>query len=145
MPSSSPPTASTPGCTSSSSPTSRRPTRRGWRRPGDGPEHRRAAMTVAELPVRLEDLRLRHLPDRRLGVWDVTLVEEGDAPGIIGAVTEPDALDDLRALAGEAGVRAEVELLPAAGGKLQATAHRSLAHLRAEPRHSAELVSQMSL
>ena len=102
-------------------------------------------MTVAEIPVRLEDLRLRHLPDRRLGVWDVALEEEGDAPGIIGAVTEPDALDDLRALAGEAGVRAQVELLPAAGGELQATAHRSLAHLRAEPRHSAELVSQMIL
>lgn len=102
-------------------------------------------MTVAELAVRLEDLRQRHLPDRRLGVWDVTLDEEADAPAITGAVTEPDALAELRALAGEAGVPAAVELLPAAGGALRAIAHRSLAHLRAEPRHSAELVSQMIL
>lgn len=102
-------------------------------------------MTVAEISVRLEDLRLRHLPDRRLGVWDVALEEEGDAPGITGAVTEPAAIDDLRALAGVAGVRAQIELLPAAGGELQAIAYRSLAHLRAEPRHSAELVSQMIL
>jgi cell wall-associated NlpC family hydrolase len=102
-------------------------------------------MTDAELAVRLEDLRRRHVPDRRLGVWDVALDGEGDAPGITGAVTEPGAVEDLRALAGEAGVRAAVELLPAAGGELQAIAHRSLAHLRAEPRHSAELVSQMIL
>lgn len=102
-------------------------------------------MTVAELVVRLEDLRQRHLPDRRLGVWEVELGEEGDAPGITGVVSAPDAIDELRALAGEAGVRAAVELLPAESGELQATAHRSLAHLRAEPRHSAELVSQMIL
>ena len=102
-------------------------------------------MTVAELAVRLEDLRLRHVPDRRLGVWDVSLEEEGDAPGITGAVTEPAALEDLHTLAGEAGIRAAVELLPAPDAQLQAIAHRSLAHLRAEPRHSAELVSQMVL
>ena len=101
-------------------------------------------MTAADLAVRLEELRLRHVPDRRLGVWDVAL-DDGDAPGIAGAVTEPAAIEDLQALAGEAGVRAAVELLPAAGGELQAIAHRSLAHLRAEPRHSAELVSQMIL
>ena len=93
-------------------------------------------MTVGELAIRLEDLRLRHVPDPRLGVWDVALDEEGDAPGITGAVTEPGAIEDLRALAGEAGVRAALEVLPAAGAELQAIAHRSLAHLRAEPRHS---------
>ena len=102
-------------------------------------------MTVADLAVRLEDLRMRHLPDRRLGLWDVALEEEGDAPGITGAVTEPGAFADLQALAAEAGVRVAVEVLPAASGELQAIAHRSLAHLRAEPRHAAELVSQMIL
>lgn len=102
-------------------------------------------MTAGELATRLEDLRLRHVPDPRLGVWDVALDEEGDAPGITGAVTEPGAIEDLRALAGEAGVRAALEVLPAAGVELQAIAHRSLAHLRGEPRHSAELVSQMIL
>jgi cell wall-associated NlpC family hydrolase len=102
-------------------------------------------MTVAEFAVRLEDLRQRHVPDRRLGVWEVELAGEADAPAITGAVTEPGALEELRALASEAGVLAAVELLPAAGGELQAIAHRSLAHLRAEPRHAAELVSQMIL
>lgn len=101
-------------------------------------------VTAADLAVRLEDLRLRHVPDRRLGVWDVTL-DGGDSPGVTGAVTEPAAIEDLRALAGESGLRAAVELLPAAGPELQAIAHRSLAHLRAEPRHSSELVSQMLL
>jgi cell wall-associated NlpC family hydrolase len=101
-------------------------------------------MTIAELAVRLEDLRQRHMPDRRLGVWEVEL-DEGEARAITGFVTAPEAFEELRALAGEAGVRAAIELLPAAGSELQAIAHRSLAHLRAEPRHSAELVSQMIL
>ena len=47
-------------------------------------------MTVAELAVRLEDLRKRLVPDRRLAVWDVVLDEKGDEPAITGAVTEPD-------------------------------------------------------
>lgn len=102
-------------------------------------------MTAADLAVRLEDLRLRHVPDRRLGVWDVALDEEGDAPGIAGAVSEPGAIEDLRELAGDAGLGARVALLPEASADPQAVAHRSLAHLRAEPRHSAELVSQMIL
>ena len=48
---------------------------------------------------------------------------------------------------GENGMRAEVDLLPAAevGAAIRGIAHRSLAHLRAEPRHGAELVSQMLL
>jgi hypothetical protein len=75
----------------------------------------------------------------------VALGEDGGAPVLSGAVTEAGAIEDIRALASEAGIETAVELLPEARADLRAIAHRSLAHLRAEPRHSAELVSQMIL
>ncbi|HYO46329.1 MAG TPA: SH3 domain-containing protein, partial [Gemmatimonadota bacterium] len=103
-------------------------------------------MTVAEIATRLEALKRLHAPDHRLAVWDVTLEErENEAPRLTGAVSVAEALRDLETLARETEARASVDLLPASGLEVQGVAHRSLAHLRAEPRHSAELVSQMIL
>lgn len=96
---------------------------------------------------RLEALGARHLPDRRLGVWEVAV--ETTAEGrtrLTGRTSLPAALAALRA---EAGAEADVllELLPdaTASNGLHAVAHRSLAHLRSEPRHGAELVTQLVL
>lgn len=103
-------------------------------------------MTVAEIATRLEALKGLHAPDHRLAVWDVTLEErENEAARLTGAVSVAEALRDLEILARETDARAAVDLLPASGLEVQGVAHRSLAHLRAEPRHSAELVSQMIL
>lgn len=103
-------------------------------------------MTVAEMATRLEALQRLHAPDRRLAVWDVILEErEDEAPHLTGAVSEADALESLASLARETDARIAVDLLPASGLEVQGVAHRSLAHLRAEPRHGAELVSQMLL
>jgi hypothetical protein len=102
-------------------------------------------MTPAEIAARLETIRGRHAPDPRLAVWDVVLEEPDEqAPRLAGAVSEAGAAREVEQLAREAGAGAAIELLPAAG-EVQGIAHRSLAHLRAEPRHSAELVSQMVL
>ena len=104
-------------------------------------------MTAPELRSRLEALAELHVPDRRLAVWDVTIEEREDGPRLAGAVSDAVALRDVEALAREAGASAAVELLPTPGlgGAVQGVAHRSLAHVRAEPRHAAELVSQMIL
>jgi cell wall-associated NlpC family hydrolase len=104
-------------------------------------------MTVAgEMATRLDALQRRHAPDRRLAVWEVTLEEpEGEPARLTGAVSESDALRDLEDLGRQTGLPVAVALLPASGIEVQGIAHRSLAHLRAEPRHSAELVSQMLL
>jgi hypothetical protein len=94
----------------------------------------------------LAALRRRHLPDPRLGVWDVAVADD-DGPRLRGAVSDAAALEDLQALARDSGARADVDLLPnpASGAAIRGIARRSLAHLRAEPRHAAELVSQMLL
>jgi SH3-like domain-containing protein len=102
-------------------------------------------MTAAEIAARLEAIRGRHAPDPRLAVWEVALEEpESGPPRLAGAVSGEEAARDLEDLARAAGAGATIERLPA-GGELEGVAHRSLAHLRAEPRHSAELVSQMIL
>jgi hypothetical protein len=104
-------------------------------------------VTVPEIETRLVALENRHAPDRRLAVWEVMVKEQGGIPSLIGAVSEADALRDIEALARDVDVRAAVDLLPASalGSATQGIAHRSLAHLRAEPRHAAELASQMIL
>lgn len=96
---------------------------------------------------RLEAVGKRHLPDRRLGVWEVAVETSADGRArLTGRTTIPAALAELRA---EAGADADVllELLPdaTAGSHLRAVAHRSLAHVRSEPRHAAELVTQLVL
>lgn len=104
-------------------------------------------MTASGLEARLEALAARHAPDGRLAVWDVAVEEREDGPCLSGAVSAAAALHAVEALAREAGARAAVELLPdpGLGAATRGVAHRSLAHLRAEPRHAAELVSQMLL
>ena len=93
----------------------------------------------------LDALRRRHVPDPRLGVWDVSVDEDERAPRLSGAVSEAEALSEIEALARDLGARAEIALLPDSepGAGIRGIARRSLAHLRLEPRHGAELVSQM--
>jgi hypothetical protein len=104
-------------------------------------------LTRAAIQAGLATLESRHAPDRRLAVWEVVIEETDEAPQLIGFVSDAEALRDIEQLARETGARAAVDLLPASelGGAIQGVAHRSLAHLRAEPRHGAELVSQMLL
>lgn len=104
-------------------------------------------MTTPGLRSRLDALAARHVPDPRLAVWELTIEEREDGPHLSGVVSDAAALGDVEALAREAGASAGVELLPgpSLGGAVQGVAHRSLAHIRAEPRHAAELVSQMIL
>lgn len=103
-------------------------------------------MTVEEIEARLEVLRALHAPDPRLAVWELAVEERYGELHLTGAVSTEAALGDVESLAREAEARASVHRLPATlDGAIRAVAQRSLAHLRAEPRHAAELVSQMIL
>lgn len=104
-------------------------------------------MTIDETEARLEALRALHAPDPRLAVWDVAAQERGGELYLTGSVSSDAARDDVAALAREAKAHASVERLPAGTDAegIRAVAHRSLAHLRSEPSHAAELVSQMLL
>jgi cell wall-associated NlpC family hydrolase len=104
-------------------------------------------MTIEEIEARLEALRALHAPDPRVDVWDLVVEERYGEFHVAGALTGADALGDVESLAREAEAHASVEHLPALSleGGVRAVATRSLAHLRAEPRHGSELVSQMIL
>jgi len=98
------------------------------------------------LARRVDTLKAVHAPDPRTAVWEIG-VEEGARRRLVGRTDVPDAIVDLREAAAGSDAAFEVDLLPdpAVGEAIRAIAHRSLAHLRAEPRHAAELVHQMLL
>jgi SH3-like domain-containing protein len=99
------------------------------------------------LTRRIDALRAEVVQDPRLAVWDVSVVTEDTASRVTGWITVESALERIGALAREAGFASVVRLLPdpALGAEVAAVAHRSLAHLRREPRHAAELVTQLVL
>lgn len=102
---------------------------------------------MSRLGDRIEALRVEHVPDPRMGVWDVAVEESDGTTTVSGKVSEDAAMKPLLEAAESAGAAFDVRLLPepSTGKAARATAHRSLAHLRREPRHASELVSQMIL
>jgi cell wall-associated NlpC family hydrolase len=94
---------------------------------------------------RLMELGARHVPDTRLGVWDITVERTADdGVRLSGATTSAEGLTELQAKAGE-HAEVDVEQLPerALQGAIQVVAHRSLAYLRRHPSHATEMVSQV--
>src|SRR2546422_5446994 len=78
--------------------------RRHGGRPGTG---RHAVMTDWRQRD-LDDIRRKWVPDARLGVWEVTMERER----LVGCTTSRQALQALRRFAADAGLAAEVALLP---------------------------------
>ena len=64
----------------------------------------------------VSDLRRKWVPDHRLGVFEVSVVEGGEGEGrkLVGATTSREALAAVQRLAAEAGLGVEVAALPAA-------------------------------
>lgn len=103
-------------------------------------------MNGLDLTGRLASLRAEHLPDLRLGVWEIEVLRSaGGSPRLTGFTSEEGALEALRQAANAGGAEMAVERLPdpSLGDTVRAVAHRSLAHLRRQPRHTAELVTQL--
>lgn len=94
----------------------------------------------------LDDIRRRFVPDDRLGVFDVR-VEAGTAGfrAIRGLTTSGPAGDAVRRLAAEAGLAADVRLLPdpALGDHVAAIATAAVAPLLAEPRVALPRASEV--
>jgi len=88
----------------------------------------------------LDDLRRKYVPDRRLGVFEVS--ESGGA--LTGATTSREALLALRALAAEAGLGTEVRQLPDAsvGNGTAAVVTAAVAPLGDHPEVSAPRVTE---
>jgi SH3-like domain-containing protein len=101
----------------------------------------------AQLAERIEAIRRAHVADPRLAVWDVRVEEEDGRLRVAGWTTVDRAIGEIRDASAASGATAEVAALPdpALGAEVEGVAHRSLAHLRREPRHASELVSQVIL
>ena len=98
--------------------------------------------------ARLAAIGARYVPDGRLGVWEVEVItHDGAPPRLTGWTTANEAIAELARQAAEAGAEMAIRALPdpALGGRVRAVASRSVAHLRRQPRHAAELVSQIVL
>lgn len=84
----------------------------------------------------LDDARRRFVPDDRLGVFEFR-IEPGEAGvrGLSGVTTSRPARDALRRLAAEAGLAADIRLLPdaALGDQVAAIATAAVAPLQSEP------------
>jgi len=94
----------------------------------------------------LDDIRRRFVPDDRLGVFDVR-VEAGTAGlrAARGLTTSGPARDAVRRLAADAGLAADVRLLPdpALGDHVAAIATAAVAPLLAEPRVALSRASEV--
>jgi gamma-D-glutamyl-L-lysine dipeptidyl-peptidase len=110
--------------------------------------------TVAEpVPAFVLDsiavIRADYAPDRRVARFDVEASRDGDGLVLVGAADEPDALARLaRALdAHDLAWTDRVRRLPdpAVAAPGWALVNNSVANLRSEPRHAAELATQAPL
>ncbi len=88
----------------------------------------------------LEDLRRKHVPDRRLGVFEVTISDGA----LSGATTSREAIQALRTLAAAAGLRADVRSLPdaAVGVNAAAVVTAAIAPMSDQPRISTPRVTE---
>jgi len=96
----------------------------------------------------LKAVKERFAPDTRLAVFDVTTAREGDALVLKGEVEDAAAKDAaLKAArdAGHANVVDRIVVLPDAsvGPRGLGVVTVSVGHMRAQPRHAAELVNEV--
>jgi len=88
----------------------------------------------------LEDIRRKWVPDARLGVWEVTM----HSGRLVGRTTSRQGLQALRRFAADAGLAAEVALLPDAslGNDRAAVVTAAIAPLLEAPDVRADRVSE---
>lgn len=99
----------------------------------------------------IEQVRQQFCPDRRLEVFDIAVEVRGANLKLTGELTSQDAraalVTAVKSVARNFKVEDEVVVLPdpQLGGRRFGIVEVSVANLRAEPRHSAELVNQVLL
>ncbi len=119
------------------------------RPPEAGPAVRAERALPGFLADSLSAIRADHAPDRRVARFDVEPGWAGDRVRLTGATDQPVAMERLaRALAAHrVAWEDSVRRLPdaALAPELWALVNNSVANLRSEPRHSAELATQVAL
>lgn len=97
----------------------------------------------------IEQVKQAYAPDKRVAVWAITPVNKGGKWILRGETNLPEAQAALRGKLDSAGISVidSILLLPAAAlqNKTYGLVNLSVANIRSEPRHSAELATQSTL
>ncbi len=103
----------------------------------------------ANVLTAIEAVRARYAPDGRVAWFKVTAKTSGDSLLITGATNLPVARQALDSALKASGTKYynQVELLPAQvlNGQIEAVVNVSVANLRSQPKHAAELATQALL
>ena len=101
------------------------------------------------LDTRLKEIKEEFAPDKRVALFDITSIKNGDAYVLKGESNLPDAIEALKIrLASDSITFTDsIQMLPAAnlGKNTKGIITISVANLRSKPGHSSELATQATL
>ena len=99
--------------------------------------------------VEVEKTKNHFAPDKRTALFNIEVLKGPSSFTLVGESNLPAAIDSLKSALREKDIQIadEVVLLPAKDleGKIQGIINVSVANLRSEPKHSAELATQATL
>ena len=97
----------------------------------------------------IDSIKQFFAPDKRTALFNVEALENPSGLKLIGESNLPNAVDSLKAILKEKGIQVvdEINILPSSDlkGKTKAVINISVANLRSNPKHSAELATQAIL
>lgn len=101
------------------------------------------------LEAYIEAIQKEHAPDKRVALFNIESKHSADGWTLVGETNLPDAVSALKEKLNEASVAYtdSIRILPdpSLAGKHVALVTNSVANLRSEPKHSAELSTQATL
>lgn len=102
-----------------------------------------------KLLAQIHQVHSEYAPDKRTALFDITVVDATDAFVLVGESDQPEAVEALKAKLKSDNIsfKDEIEILPSKSlnGKTDALINISVANLRSQPKHSAELATQATL
>ena len=102
-----------------------------------------------KLFTEIDKIRSEYAPDKRTALFDIAVIDGSKEYVLSGETNMPEAAEALKAKLESENISFKdgIEVLPSAAlnGKTQALVNISVANLRSEPKHSAELATQATL
>jgi gamma-D-glutamyl-L-lysine dipeptidyl-peptidase len=103
----------------------------------------------ADIKSLIDSLQAMYAPDKRVALWNVSIVKTSDKLKLIGELDKQEAHSAIQEnfAAIYPNIEVNVKLLPEGGAKQAVTGliNNSVVNLRSNPRHSAELTTQALL
>lgn len=102
--------------------------------------------TVVELNTVLDSIKMQYAPDSRHELWDLSVTTEDNLIHLSGELTSEEAYSAIKDIASEqfTNIDIDLHLLPEGveGRFVNGLINNSVAHMRSEPRHMADFVSE---